>query len=156
MTITRTFTMQGLSEVQSALRKLPDAMQDQALTKASIDGALVIQEEAQVLVPVDTGQLRNSIVVSRTYKHKGRRHRIRGAVVVGIEGAGRFYAHLVEFGYSKKGPRPFMRPALANKAEEALRAMGQQLGREIERASRRVGKWRYSKRLLRSLGRTKL
>ena len=142
------FQMRGLSELQSALRKLPEAMQEQALTKAAIDGALVIQEEAQVLVPVDTGRLRNSIVVSRTYKQQGRSVRIRGAVVVGIKGVARKYAHLVEYGSSKIGPRSFMRAALENKAPEALRAMGQQLGREIERAARRVGKWKYSRRLL--------
>jgi HK97 gp10 family phage protein len=150
------FQMRGLSEVQTALRKLPEAMQEHALTRAAIAGALVIQEEAQVLAPVDTGTLRNSIVVSRTYKHNKRSHRIRGAVVVGIRGAARFYGHLIEFGWSKRGPQSFMRAALNNKAEEALRAMGHQLGREIERAARRVGKWRYTRRLLRAMGRSML
>lgn len=150
------FRMRGLSELQAALRKLPENMQENALTRASVEGALVIQEEAQVLVPVDTGQLRNSIVVSRSYRDKGRSRRIRGAVVVGIAGVGRFYAHLVEFGWSKVGPRSFMRAALSNKATEALRAMAREVGPEIGRAARRIGKWKYTRRLLTRLGNSKL
>lgn len=142
---TRTFKMQGLSALQADLNKLPHQLQESALENASAAGARVIRDEAKRLVPVDTGQLRDSIVVSRTYKQGGRRINLRGAVVLGIKGVGRFYAHLVEFGFSKGGPRPFMRPALANKAEEALRAIAARLKPEMERAIARLPRWRLMK-----------
>lgn len=141
----RTFKMQGLARLQASLNTLPSQLQESALENASAAGARVIRDEAKRLVRVDTGQLRDSIVVSRTYKQRGRRVNLRGAVVLGIRGAARFYAHLVEFGSSKLGPRSFMRPALANKAEQALNAIAARLKPEIERAIKRLPGWRLMK-----------
>ena len=46
------------------------------------------------------------------------------------------YAHLVEFGTSKTGAQPFLRPALASKKSEALRILATEISREIKRQAK--------------------
>lgn len=139
------FRMHGLKELQDSLNRLPDQLRENALKNASAAAARVIRDEAKRRVKVNTGQLRDSIVVSRTFKEKGRKVRLRGAVVLGIQGAARYYAHLVEFGSSRLQPRPFMRPAMEAKAREALDAMAARLKVEVERAIRKLPVWHLQK-----------
>lgn len=143
------FKMKGLSELQKSLNTLPDKLRDRALKNASAAGARVIQREAKRLVPVQTGTLRDSIVVSRTFKQRGRRVVLRGAVVIGLKGVGRYYAHLHEFGTSKIPARPFMRPALNNMAPKALKVIGEKLGKEIDKAAKKLTGWKSMKQIKR-------
>jgi len=143
------FRMQGLSRLQRSLDQLPNRLRETALKNASAAGARVIRNEAKQRVPVETGQLRKNIVVARTIKQKGRKRRIRGAVFVGIRGAARYYAHLVEFGTSKLSARPFLRPALDQKAPEALRAIAEKLAKEIDKQARRLTGWKSAKQIKR-------
>ena len=145
MTFKRTFKMKGLSELQSSLNKLPDKLRENALKNASAAGARVIRNEAKRLVPIEEGDLRDNIVVARTYKQRGRRVRLRGAVVIGIRGSGRHYAHLIEFGSSRQSPQPFMRPALEAKAKAALKVIGQKLAKEIAKAAQKLSGWKSIK-----------
>lgn len=145
----RKFKMNGLSGLQSSLNTLPDRLRENALKNASAAGARVIRDEAKRRVRVDSGELRDNIVVARTFKQRGRRVRLRGAVVLGIRGAARYYAHLVEFGSSKLPPRPFMRPALDAKAEEALKVIADKLAKEITRAARKLSGWKSVKTIKR-------
>ena len=135
-------SMHGLKELNSALKQLPDKLQEKALKNAMAAGARVIRNEARERVPVGQGprHLRDMIVVSKSLKRRGRRLNLRGYVVVGIKEEGRFYAHLVEFGSIHAAPHPFMRPAFDTKKEEALRIIGPKLGKEIEKQARKLSK----------------
>lgn len=61
--------------------------------------AIVVQNEARRLAPVDTGRLRSSITVKRTPD---------GAVV----GSNVEYAPYVEYGTSRMAAQPYLRPAV--------------------------------------------
>lgn len=125
----------GLKELNKTLEQLPDKLQDRAVKNAMAAGARKIRDEAKRLVPVDDAVLRDGIVVSRKVK-KSRTG--KGNVVVGIRGDGRFYAHIIEFGRSNAAPQPFMRPALDNANDEALKAIGPKLGKEVEKQARKL------------------
>ncbi len=145
----RTFKMRGLSELQKSLNTLPDRLRENALKNASAAGARVIRDEAKRLVAVESGGLRDDIVVARTFKQRGRRIRLRGAVVLGIRGSSRFFAHLIEFGSSRQSPQPFMRPALRAKAAEALKVIGAKLAKEINKAASKLSGWKSVKSIKR-------
>ena len=83
------FEGSGLAEAMQRLRTL-EANADKILQKALIEGAMMIQGTAKLLCPVDTGQLRNSIVVAPLP---------RGAVI----GTNLEYAAHVEYGTGPAG-----------------------------------------------------
>jgi len=128
----------GLKELNKALEKLPNKLQDRAVKNAMAAGAREIRDEAKRLVPVEPGSLRDDIVVSRTVKERGKRRRLKGSVVVGIKDEGRFYAHLIEFGTSRIPAHPFLRPAFANKQQAAIAKIGPKLGSEVEKQARKL------------------
>jgi len=74
------------------------------------EGALVIAEYAENMVPIDTGFLRSSIFVRYTGDN----------VEVGFEAP---YASYVEFGTYKMAAQPFLRPAIDFGSDEALSAI---------------------------------
>lgn len=109
----------GLAELQKALDQFPAAVERNIMRGALRAGASVIAEEARRLVPVNTGQLRESIRVSvrvsngriiasvkagGRYKVYSRSKAIKGAAYRtakpggGFEYHAPFYAHFVEFG----------------------------------------------------------
>jgi HK97 gp10 family phage protein len=128
----------GVSEVNELLKQLPDKLSQKAIENSMAAGARVIRNEAQRLVPVESGTLRDSITVARRAKVGDAKTRIRGTVYIGIKGAGRFYAHLVEFGHSGAPAHPFLRPAVDNKHEAALQVIGPKLGKEVEKQARKL------------------
>lgn len=75
-----------------------------------------IEARAKERAPVSTGRLRDAIHVERT--GVGEYQVIAGDTTV-------FYAHIVEHGGARTGPRPFMTPAL-----EETRPDVETLGRE--------------------------
>ena len=50
------------------------------------------------------------------------------------------YAHIVEFGSIRTAPHPFMRPAWDSTKDQALNIIKNELGNEIIRAARRLGR----------------
>lgn len=71
-----------------------------------------VARDARKTVPVDTGQLRDSITVDKLNQ---------GVYIVGPEAS---YGHIIEFGSIRQAPRPYMLPALDRNTprfEEAVR-----------------------------------
>lgn len=136
----------GLSELKKALEQLPDKLQERATKNAMAAGARVIRNEAKRLVPVDEGDLKENIVVSKTIKLKGRRRKLKSSVVVGLANEARYYGHLIEFGKHNAAPQPFLRPAFDNTHAEATRVAGQKLGKEVEKQARKLGEMSGKKR----------
>jgi HK97 gp10 family phage protein len=80
------------------------------------------------LVPTKTGALKRSIT-SRAVRATG------GPVlsrIIGFRSPGRFYSHLVEFGTVRSSAKPFIRPALDGRRQDALLNLGARLWRGIE------------------------
>lgn len=131
----------GLSELDKLLKELPAKVERNILRGAMRAGAKVFEGRAKQLVPVKSGQLRDSIKVST----RSKRGRVSATVRAGGKKA--FYAHMVEFGTARhfikprkrkslffaglarevvdhpgSAPKPFMRPALDNSQREAVNA----------------------------------
>jgi HK97 gp10 family phage protein len=131
----------GLSELDKLLKELPAKVERNILRGAMRAGAKVFEGRAKQLVPVRSGQLRDSIKVST----RSKRGRVSATVRAGGKKA--FYAHMVEFGTARhfikprkrkslffaglarevvdhpgSAPRPFMRPALDGGQAEAVNA----------------------------------
>jgi HK97 gp10 family phage protein len=131
----------GLSELDKLLKELPAKVERNILRGAMRAGAKVFEGRAKQLVPVRSGQLRDSIKVST----RSKRGRVSATVRAGGKKA--FYAHMVEFGTARhfikprkrkslffaglarevvdhpgSAPKPFMRPALDGGQAEAVNA----------------------------------
>lgn len=131
----------GLSELDRLLKELPAKIEGNIMRGAVRAGAKVMEARAKELVPVDDGDLRDSIKV----RAKSKRGQVSATVRAGGKKA--FYAHMVEFGTARHfikpkkrkslffagiarevvdhpgtSPKPFMRPALDNSQREAVDA----------------------------------
>lgn len=129
-----TVQIHGLAELQRSLDQLPAKIEANVLRGALRAGANVIADEARRLVPVNTGQLRESIRVSvrpfpggklvATVKAGGRfkvyasGKAIKGAAYKTAGAGGKpayhapFYAHFVEFGTARHWIKPKSRKSL--------------------------------------------
>ena len=97
---------------------LEGKVQKKFARKSMRKAAKVIQKEAKARAPVESGDLKKNIKVKAAQRS---RSRIGVNVVVG-EGwytGEQFYGAFIELGTSKQPARPFMRPALEDKRDEA-------------------------------------
>jgi HK97 gp10 family phage protein len=147
--------VKGLAELQKFLDALPKKVEKNIMRSALRAGAMVIMEQAKANVPVKTGALRDSLRVSTGYKNG----KVTATVKAGGKtkrGGDAFYAHMVEFGTSahniaaKAGgwlsfmnvfakevahpgarAKPFLRPAMDARAQDALVAVGEQIKKRL-------------------------
>lgn len=141
----------GGAELQAFLDQLPAKMEANIMRSAMRQGANVIRDEIKQNVPVRSGDLRDSIKVS-TGSRKGV---VKATVRVGNRKA--WYAHLIEYtgaaahSISAKGKgmlsfggffsksvqhpgmqaKPFVRPALDGRANDAIQAVGDQVRKRL-------------------------
>lgn len=136
----------GLKELDKALSELPKATAKSVLRRIAIRSLAPVIATAKTLVPVDDGDLRDSLKV--TTKLSKRQQRIqRKAVAEGkafvemFAGAAALpHAHLVEFGTEKMAAQPFLRPAWDQNKAGVLEFIATELGDEITKAAGRVAK----------------
>lgn len=128
--------VRGGRDIENALTLLPARVAERVSKSALRAGAQVIRKEAKRLVPKDTGELAEGIVVQAPT----RRQRRRGAalIVVGILRPVSRIAHLIEFGWRWSAAQPFLRPALDSKGAEAVRVIGQRMMRGIVREMQKI------------------
>lgn len=147
--------VKGLDELQKLLDALPAKIEGNVVRGGLRAAAKVVLDEAKSLCPVakgnlpkghEPGELKESVRISMRF----RKGRVTASIKAGNEKA--FYAHMVEFGTAQhlikprnskklflngifsKGinhpgaqKKPFMRPAIDNKAEAAVEAMAEYL-----------------------------
>jgi HK97 gp10 family phage protein len=119
--------IEGLDEVIKLVAELGDAAAE-ALDKAAKAGAEIVLSAAKQKVPVDTGELRDSLILK---KSRTRKPNIRSQYYVTKKSGAEHFAP-VELGTSKMKAQPFLRPAIdENKRniaktvnDEMLRAVG--------------------------------
>lgn len=162
-----TVKVEGLRELGEAMAELPKATQTNVMRRVLEKRALIVRNRARALAPVDRGWLRNNIIVSpnaaggtagkaafaQVMRSGGTRQQAQSALrkanredstagdvtlFVGIRGAPRFYAHLVEFGTSKMPARSFMRTAFDTTQEAVLAGIKDDLKAEIDKAVQRM------------------
>lgn len=102
----------------AAFSKQLDQLKSIETVEAAVAGLKVIADEAINLAPVETGFLRDSIEVTPD-----------GELVVGAP-----YALDQEFGTYKMAAHPFIRPAIDNKMDAALKASAEVISKKMEAA----------------------
>jgi len=108
---TISMTVRGSSELRRNLNRLRGNERRQAQQDGLDAGARIVETHAKVYCPVDTGTLRNSIMVDEVTPDK--------AVIAPHTD----YAEHVEFGTSRMAAQPYMRPALDQHEGEILAAV---------------------------------
>jgi HK97 gp10 family phage protein len=119
--------IEGMDEVIKLVQEMEDAAAD-ALDEACKEGAELVLSEAKQKVPVDTGTLRNSLILK---KSKTKNPNIKSEYYVTKKSGAEHFAP-VELGTSKMKAQPFLRPAIdenkigiAKRVNDAmLRAIG--------------------------------
>lgn len=118
----------GFRDLKRQLAQLAAGLPEPVVHQALRDGVQLIADEAQRLAPVDTGALRDSISVTDDrdgdlYGRPGVENGI--SVFVGPVGSTEdgdvAYAKYVEFGTTRHGAQPFMRPAIESRRHDAGR-----------------------------------
>ncbi len=142
----------GLKELQAALKELPERIARNVLRGSVNAGATVIRKEAQARAPVSSGPARKgqsppgtlkralyqkqirelSSLVKQTFivsVRKGKQYRNQGKK--GNLSQDAYYARFVEFGTAKMAARPFLRPAFEARKHDAVAAIKAYLERRI-------------------------
>lgn len=148
--------VEGLKEVRAALMELPKATAKNVMRRVLKKRAAPIVEAARRRVPVDQGDLRESIVASTRLTRRQRgKHKKDGPndVEIFIGPDSRPQAHWVEFGTEGRKQRktgkdvgrvimePYMRPAWDAERMGVLDGIREDMWEEIEKAvSRRARK----------------
>lgn len=106
-----TVRVQGTAELRRALERLRGAERRQAQQDGLEAGARIVEMYAKVAAPVDTGTLRNSIMVDEVTPER--------AIIVPHTD----YAEHVEFGTSRMAAQPYLRPAVDEHEREIVAAI---------------------------------
>jgi HK97 gp10 family phage protein len=157
----------GFKALDEALAELPKATARNVLKRTLVKAGEPIAQKARDLVPVASGDLKDSIAVSAKIKNKVgnaefaeamRQGLGKGAAVQALRDARRganasfaemyvgpavpqgFYGHLVEFGTSHMAAEPFMRPAWDAEQRTALDIIRSELGSQIIAAAKRLAR----------------
>jgi HK97 gp10 family phage protein len=129
--------VQGADLIERALKTLPDKLARKVVTGALSAGARIIRDAAKSKVPVRTGALKRSIMVSTAKKATKQNG---GKVVVGFRKPTSRRAHLTEFGTEHSPAEPFMRPALDEKGDEAIKKIAAFMEAGIDGAMKGLGR----------------
>lgn len=137
--------IEGLAELQTVLRELPDATAKNVVRRILRKRGEPIAEAARQRAPYDQGDLKDSIAVgTRLTKRQRRLHRkIDPSDIEVYIGPGSLpQAHLQEFGTQEIPAQPFMRPAWDRNRESVLHNLRVDLWNEIQKAAGRLARKR--------------
>ena len=141
------FRLEGARELEKALEQLPKAVAKTVLKKAAIKALAPVlaaaEANASSKVGRVTGRFAGSFKIttnlSKRQKREARRKGGLGNVDVYV-GSDDPKAHLIEFGTSKMGPRPILRPAWDEKKNEAFEIFQKEVAAELEKAAANLAK----------------
>lgn len=108
------FSIEGFDELVKALAKFPDDAAE-VMASSVMQGALIVQDDAKVRCPVDTGTLKRSI-----HSEFEEQTPNSASAVVGTDVE---YGKYVEFGTSRMSAQPYLRPAVDENREAIEKAI---------------------------------
>jgi len=110
----------GMEELKKKMKQLSDVARDDAKQEALYTSSVVVQGDATLNAPVDTGNLRSSI----DYE-------------VGTDNADIFatanYAEHVEYGTKNMKSQPFLRPSLDNNKSSIIKIFSDTYAKYLKR-----------------------
>jgi HK97 gp10 family phage protein len=118
--------LEGADELNAAFDKLASRTGGILLAQAAAEGAKVLVNEAKRRAPVDTGTLRDGIQAQPTRLQQG-----RAQFAIGVSKR-TWYGQLIEKGTRFIAARPFLRPSLDTKAQEATDKVGEVLKQALK------------------------
>lgn len=167
-----TIKIEGLRELDNALGQFSKATARGVLHRALRKAAVPIRDQARQDAPVDTGELRDSIVIrtqstgggagkaafaaamrsgtsreeaaaaARSANREAGRQPLSATVSVAAEAP---HAVFAEFGSRGKPGNMFLTAAMRSRAKDALALVGKELGTEISKTAKRVAARRAKK-----------
>lgn len=127
----------GARELESLLRKLPDAVAKKVTVLGLKAGGRVLAKGMKQRAPRGkTGKLAASPMVSSAAKVT----QDRGQASVGFRKPTSRRVHLTEFGTEHSMAQPFIRPTIEQDGPAAIKAIGEFIGRGVEREARKMAK----------------
>lgn len=137
----QTVRIQGLKELEKALRTLPRATGKNVLKRALMKAAKPIEVAAEAAAPRLSGQLKKSIIIgTKLTRSQKSKHPKQSAVEVFVGAGGLPQAHMEEFGGPNNSPAPYMRPAFDTKKQAAANMIKTELATELEKTRKRLAK----------------
>jgi HK97 gp10 family phage protein len=152
--------VEGLQQLDRALRELPRRFARRSLRRALAAGAKIIRDTARQLAPVDSGYLRKQIILYRPRNKQGYAElfeigvRLKGTKAANakrLRHGGRqpdprasrwpaYYWRFIEFGTSKMPARPFLRTAFESRQSEVVAAITNTLREELAAAEQELSR----------------
>jgi HK97 gp10 family phage protein len=135
--------VEGLRELDAALGELGKSAGKAVLRRVGKKALKPVVEKARAIVPVDKGNLRDSIVVGTKLTKRQKRlnsRRVDRATIEVFAGANSPGDVAQEFGTVDLPPQPYMRPAWASEKNEVLNIVKRDLGEEIIKTAKRAAK----------------
>jgi len=129
------FWVAGDLPLQFAISSLTERSAGDVMKPAINKGLTVVNKEAKRLAPVDSKNLKKAIGKFV----RARKGIVTGKVTIrrGYDGAAK-YAHMQEFGTQNIPAQPFLRPALANKKEAALKIVREEARKNLVKETRKL------------------
>ncbi len=133
------FKLQGLDALQAQLVDLGAQLGVKALAQAARQAFKPVLETARALVPVDSGELRDSLRLSVKKPSAGEMVVVAGLRIGGSKGGGQELPparrwHWIEFGTAHIAAHPFLRTALDQNASAVLDLLKAELVKSIAKA----------------------
>ncbi|PHR90447.1 MAG: hypothetical protein COA80_16205 [Leeuwenhoekiella sp.] len=125
------FELRGTDAAVAAIRNIRAKVTDDTVRPIALAALEPVAEEARVLVPVRSGNLRSDIAVSPTLPNGEDAGYHGRAVFVGTFGSDDWYAWDVEMGGVNRRANPFLVPAVETKAPMVFDLLGEGVGRLI-------------------------
>lgn len=135
------FKVEGLKELETALKELPKATGKNVLKRVLIKAGQPIAASAERHAPRLRGKLQMSIGTgTKLSRRQSRLHRKESTVEI-FAGAGALAQSITqEFGTSFHPAQPFMRPAWDENQKPSYDSIRDDLAAEIEKARKRLAK----------------
>lgn len=136
----------GFAELNKALAELEPHLQKRIVSRALGKAARPVLATAKANVPVDTGKLRDGLKIRRRGPSRKTPHRQSARVTtptrkeldIPADATG-YYPAVIEYGSESRelAPRPYLRPALAANASQAVNTLREETAKGIKSKFRR-------------------
>lgn len=136
-----TFKVEGLAELDEALKELPKATARNVLLRTLIGEGRVIADAGEALAPKLTGQMARSYNIGTKLSKRQRKQNLKGSdveVYVGPAPSAKSIA--TEFGNANQAAEPHLRPAWDGNVKKVLDGITKRLSEEIEKARARLAR----------------